>query len=332
MAKTGSFSGAISLGLSAKLTRISSEPLIVHYSLERRILYVIIGFVALVASIIIGFTMHGGKLAALAQISEFIIIGGAGLSSLLAATSFKRVIAIMKDTIGLLKPDPFSRAAYIELLQTLHEISNLSRREGLLALESHVERPEFSDIFERFPLFSRNRHAVAFLCDSLRLVIMGGVGIYELQEMMDEDIRTHDEDVKRNPSLVSRIGDAMPGFGIVAAVLGVVVTMQAINGPPEQIGHKVGAALVGTFLGVLLCYGVFSPIAMALEARAEASVSYLICLKAGISAFAQGMSPILVVEFARRSIEPEVRPTFQEIEGVVKGRSMASDEDHSAAA
>lgn len=287
-------------------------------------MFVVIGLVALAASIIIGYTMHGGKLAALAQISELIIIGGAGISSMLAATSLKRVMAITKEAIALLKPDPFNHDAYLELMQLLHEISSMARRDGLLVLESHVEHPEESDLFARFPSFSKNHHAVAFLCDSLRLIVMGGVGTYELQEMMDGDIETYTEEVKKNPAQVAKLGDAMPGFGIVAAVLGVVITMQAIGGPPEQVGEKVGAALVGTFLGVLLAYGVIGPIASAMETRADAGVSYLSCLRTGIIAFAQGMSPLLVAEIARRSIEPEVRPSFQEVEGVVRGRSAAT--------
>lgn len=287
-------------------------------------MFVIIGLVTLTVSIIVGYTMHGGKIAALIQVSELIIIGGAGLSSMIAATSLKQVMAIFKDMIGLLKPDPYNRAAYLELLQMLHEISSLAKRDGLLALESHVEYPEKSDIFSRFPTFAKNHHSLSFLCDSLRLVIMGGVGIYELQEMMDGDLEVYTEEVKKNPAQVAKVGDAMPGFGIVAAVLGVVITMQAIGGPPEQVGEKVGAALVGTFLGVLLAYGVFGPIASAMETRVEAGVSYISCLKAGIIAFAQGMSPLLVAEISRRCIEPDVRPTFQEVEGVVRGRSAVT--------
>lgn len=295
-------------------------------------LYVLIGLVALAASIVVGYLMHGGKIAALMQISEFIIIGGAGFSSLLAATSPKRITHILKDVIGLLKGDPYSRSAYIELLQLLHEIGSLSRREGLLSLEKHIERPDESELLERFPGLKANEYAVSFLCDSIRLLLMGGVGTFELQEMMEGDIEVYAEEVKKNSSLVGRIGDAMPGFGIVAAVLGVVITMQAINGPPEQVGEKVGAALVGTFLGVLLCYGVFSPISMALEARAESSVRYITCLKCGIMSLAQGMAPMLVVEFARRNIDSDVRPGFQEVEDLIKGRGMVTSEEQEEAA
>lgn len=293
-------------------------------------MFVIVGLVALMGCILAAFTMEGGKPAALMQIGEFIIIGGAGISSLLASSSPKRITGIIKDVMALLKPDPYNNAAYLELMQLLYEISNLSRRDGLLALESHVERPQESDLFQKYPLFSKNHHAINFVCDSLRLVIMGGVGTFELQELMDNDIEVFSEEVKVNSAALSKVGDAMPGFGIVAAVLGVVITMGAIGGPPEQIGEKVGAALVGTFLGILLSYGIFGPVATAMETRAEASVKFLTSLKCGLVAFAQGMAPMLVVEFARRSTEDEVRPSFQEVEGVVKGRSMASSESDSS--
>lgn len=282
-------------------------------------------------AIIAGFTMEGGKIAALIQIAEFVIIGGAGFASLLTSTSPKIVTGIIKDVMGLLKPDPYSRQAYTEMLQMLYEVSDLSRKQGLLALESHLERPEESTLFQNFPSFHKNHHAVSFLCDSLRLVLIGGVGTFELQEMMEGDVESFSEEVKKNPSHITRVGDAMPGFGIVAAVLGVVITMQSIGGPPEVVGEKVGAALVGTFLGILLSYGIFGPIAAALEIRAESAVKYLSCLKCGIGAFAQGLAPMMVVEFARRIIESDVRPTFQEIDEVVRGRSMASSDTDKAA-
>lgn len=295
-------------------------------------MFLLVGLGALAACILVAFTMEGGKPAALMQIGEFIIIGGAGFSSLLAGSSLQRVMSIAKEITTLLKPDPFGRSAYFELLQLLYEVSNLARREGLLALESHIERPEESEIVRKYPSFANNEEAVHFFCDSLRLVVMGGVGQFELQEMMEGDIDVFTEEAKKNAGLVAKVGDAMPGFGIVAAVLGVVITMQAIGGPPEQVGEKVGAALVGTFLGVLLSYGVFGPIATALEGRAESGVSYLNCLRSGLAALAQGMSPMLVCEFARRNIAGEHRPGFQEVEDVVKGRSMAGGGEEQRAA
>jgi chemotaxis protein MotA len=295
-------------------------------------MFLLAGLGILAACILVAFTMEGGKPAALLQLGEFIIIGGAGFSSLLAGTSFSRVMAIAKDVVGLIKPDSCGRAAYLEMLQMLYEVSNLARREGLLALEPHVERPEDSDIIRKYGSFACNPHAVDFMCDSLRLVVMGGVGQFELQEMMDGDLEVFAEEAKKNGSLVANVGDAMPGFGIVAAVLGVVITMQAIGGPPEKVGEKVGAALVGTFLGVLLAYGVFGPVSMALHGRAEGKTAYMNTLKCGLSALAQGMSPMLVVEFARRSISSDHRPGFQEVESVVKGRSMAAGTEDQRAA
>lgn len=293
-------------------------------------MFVLIGMVALAASVLIGYIMHGGKIPALMQVSEFVIIGGAGFSSLLAASSPKRVADIFKDTIALLKADPYGKAAYLDLLQLLYDISSLSRREGLLSLEKHIENPEESEMLQRFPTFNSNHHAVSFMCDSLRLLLLGGVGTFELQEMMEGDIEGYSEEVVKNSSFVGRIADAMPAFGIVAAVLGVVITMQYIDGPPEEIGEKVAAALVGTFLGVLLGYGVFAPLSTAMETRAEAGVKYMTCLKNGILSLAQGVSPMLVVEFARRSIESEVRPGFQEVEDFIKGRGMVNSEKEAA--
>jgi chemotaxis protein MotA len=227
--------------------------------------YVIIGTITLFVSILVGYTMHHGKIGALIQPNEFVIMGGAAFSSLLASTSMNTVKSVFKDVLGLLKPDPFGKAAYSELLQFLYEVSNLARREGLLALEPHIERPEDSSIISKYAVFKSNHHITSFFTDSMRLVTMGGVGTFELQEMMEADIETFTEEVKKNSGHVTRVGDAMPGFGICAAVLGIVITMQAINGPPEKIGEKVGAALVGTFLGILLCYGVFQPLAIAMD-------------------------------------------------------------------
>jgi chemotaxis protein MotA len=288
-------------------------------------LTLIIGFVTLFASVLVGYTMHGGKIPALIQINEFIIIGGAGFATLVAGSSIQTVMSIFKDIMALLKPNPYGRDAYLQLLQFAYDISNLARREGMLAIESHIERPEESELIERYPAVAKNHHALSFFADSMRLVVMGGVGVYEMQEMMEADVEVFSEESKKNAGLIVKIGDAMPGFGICAAVLGIVITMQAIDGPPEEIGEKVGAALVGTFLGILLAYGVFQPISMALEARAEAGIKYLNCLKCAILTFAQGLPPILVAEFARRTIDTECRPTFLEMEDIVKVRGQANN-------
>ncbi len=287
-------------------------------------MFLLVGVVALFASLIVGYTMHGGKIAALIQINEFIIIGGAGLASVIIGYSPKAAIGMFKAVIGLLKGNPFQKSTYLELLQAMYHIFQLGRREGLIALEKHVENPEHSDILHNYPSFMKNHHAVEFFSDTMKVVIMGGVNMYDLSDLMDVDLEAQHEEGMKIPSAFSTVGDAMPGFGIVAAVLGVVITMQSIGGPPEEVGEKVGAALVGTFIGVLLAYGIFAPISRATEAIARSEAQYLNCIKNGVVAFARGDSPMICVEFARRNIEPEKRPSFKEVEDTCKGRSGRS--------
>ncbi len=284
-------------------------------------MFVVVGVVALFASLIAGYTMHGGKIAALMQINEFIIIGGAGLASVIIGYSPKAAIGMLTALMGLMKGNPYRKSAYLELLQAMYQVFQLGRREGLIALEKHVENPEHSDILHNYPSFMHNHHAIEFFADTMKVVIMGGVSMYDLSDLMDLDLETQHEEAMRIPSVFSTVGDSMPGFGIVAAVLGVVITMQSIGGPPEEVGEKVGAALVGTFIGVLLAYGIFAPLSKATEAIAKSEGQYLNCIKNGVVAFARGDSPLICVEFARRNIEPERRPSFKEVEDVCKGRS-----------
>lgn len=289
-------------------------------------MFVLIGVAALFASLIVGYTMHGGKIAALMQINEFIIIGGAGLASVIIGYSPKAAIGMLQALIGLLKGNPYKKSAYLELLQAMYQVFQLGRREGLIALEKHVENPEHSDILQGYPSFIHKHHAVEFFSDTMKVVIMGGVNMYDLSDLMELDLETQHEEAMKIPSVFSTVGDAMPGFGIVAAVLGVVITMQSIGGPPEEVGEKVGAALVGTFIGVLLAYGIFAPISKATEAVARSEGQYLNCIKNGVVAFARGDSPLICVEFARRNIEPEKRPSFKEVEDACKGRGKQSSD------
>lgn len=267
--------------------------------------------------------MHGGKIVVLMQYSEFIIIGGAALGSIIIGYSPKAVMAIIRSVTGTLKGNPFTKSTFLELLQAMFDLFQQSRREGLVSLERHVENPETSSILINYPSLTKNHHAVELLCDTLKLVIMGGISVYDLSDMMDIDLEAQHEDAMRVSGIMSTVGDAMPGFGIVAAVLGVVITMQAIGGPAEQVGEKVAAALVGTFLGVLLAYGIFAPLAKSLENVAKCEAQYLACIKNGIVAFARGDNPLVCVEFARRSIEPELRPGFAQLENVCRRRGKA---------
>jgi chemotaxis protein MotA len=282
-------------------------------------MFVIIGAVVVLASIIVGFTMAGGQLVVLFQISEFIVIGGAALGAMLIGNPPSMIGEIFKSLMGLLKGNSYTKASYNELLKMLYDLFMLARREGLVALEHHAEKPEESDFFKRYPSFASNEHAMEFLSDTLKVIITGTVQPYDLAEMMDVDLETHHEAAAKIPAVLAKTGDAMPGYGIVACVLGVVVTMGAIGGKPEEIGHHVAAALVGTFLGVLMAYGIFQPLSQAVETQLSAEAQYMNCIRSALLAFARGDAPLTAVEFARRNIEPAVRCTFVELETSMKG-------------
>lgn len=281
-------------------------------------MFVIIGFVVVLGSVIVGYTMHGGNIAVLLQVTEFIIIGGAGLGAVMIANKPSVVKRIATESLGLLKPSRYNREAYAELLQVLYTIFYAARRDGLVGIESHIEAPEQSELFQQFPSFYANQHARNFLTDTLKVLLTGAVEDHHLAEILDQDIEKYHDEAMVVPNALNRIGDAMPGFGIVAAVLGVIITMGHIGGAPEQIGHSVAAALVGTFLGILLAYGVFGPLAQATEARARAERDYMMCIRTALLSFSRGDPPITSVEFARRNIEPKDRPSFAELEEMTR--------------
>jgi len=281
----------------------------------------LIGLAVVFGSILMGFTMAGGKVAALMQFAEFITIGGAALGSVIVGFSPKAVMGIIKSVIGLIKGNPYKKSTFLDLLVAMHDLFQQGRREGIISLEHHVEDPQNSSILEGYPSFKNNHHAIDLLCDTMKLVIMGSVSAYDLSDMMDIDLEARHEDAIRYSNILTTVADALPGFGIVAAVLGIVVTMQAIGGPAAQVGEKVGAALVGTFLGVLLAYGIAAPISKALEGIALCEGQYLSCIKNAVVSFARGDNPLVSVEFARRSIEPELRPGFGELEDACKRRN-----------
>ncbi len=287
-------------------------------------MFVLIGFVVVFGAVFGGFIMHGGKIAALIQISEFIIIGGAGIGALIAANPPSVLSAIIKSVLGLLKGSPYKKEVFLELLSALFALFTLARKEGLLALEQHVERPHESSLFAQYPFLASNHHALEFLCDTMKVVLTGAISPFDLADLTESDLEKHHEEVMRPAHALSKIGDAMPGFGIVAAVLGVVITMGYLDQGPETIGKKVAAALVGTFLGVLLAYGIFQPLASAIENNAHPEHQYFQCIRQALIAFARGDAPITCIEFARRSIEPSLRPSFQEMEEAVKGKGSGN--------
>jgi chemotaxis protein MotA len=283
--------------------------------------FVLLGLAIVLGSVIGGYLMHHGQLAVLWQPNEFVILGGAGLGAMLAANPLPVVKGVFAQTLGLIKPNPFGAKAYAELLQVLYEIFQKARKDGLVGLEAHIEDPHSSDIFSKYPSFSQNHHAVSLLCDTLKVLLTGTVEDHNLAEILDVDLEKHHHEAMQVPHAVTTVGDAMPGFGIVAAVLGVIITMGNIGGEASEIGKSVAAALVGTFLGILLAYGIFGPIAKAMENRIAAEHDYMLCVRTALLAFARGDAPMTAVEFARRNVEPHERPSFSELEGLTRNKA-----------
>jgi chemotaxis protein MotA len=281
-------------------------------------MFVVIGALVVLGSIIAGYTMHGGQLLILFQVTEIIIIGGAALGSLLISNPMSVTKRLFKGVIAVLKGSKLSRDSYEQLLRALYDLSGLSRREGIIALEKHVEQPAQSPIFQAAPKLLANHHAMSFLCDTLRTIVSGVNDPHELEELMDKDIETAHAEELAAPQALSNLSDSLPGLGIVAAVLGVVITMGQIDQPPVVIGHSVAAALVGTFLGILLCYGFVGPMARNLDQMISADGRYLGVIKAGVLSLARGASPQITVEYARRAIGPDDRPSFEAVEKMMK--------------
>ena len=282
-------------------------------------MFVIIGLVIVLGSVIGGYVMHHGELAVLIQPNEFLILGGAGLGSMIVANPPAVLKGVVSQALGLLKPNPFGATAYAELLQVLYEIFQKARKDGLVGLESHIENPESSDIFQKYPSFMGNHHAVSLLCDTLKVLLTGTVEDHNLAEILDVDLEKHHHEAMLVPSAVTAVGDAMPGFGIVAAVLGIVITMGSIGGDIAAVGAHVAAALVGTFLGILLAYGFVGPLAIAVETVAKADSKAYECVKMALVANLHGYNPNIAVEFARKSLTIDMRPTFSEFEAHLKG-------------
>lgn len=284
-------------------------------------MFVIIGLLLVFGSILGGYTMHHGKIAVLIQVSEFIIIGGAALGAMVVGNPPALIKRVFGDLFGLLKSNPYNEKAYAELLQLLYDLFQKARKEGLIGLEAHIEEPEKSDLFGKYPTVVSNHHAIAFLTDTLKVLLTGAVEDHHLAEILDLDLERQHDEAMQVPGALAKVGDAMPGFGIVAAVLGVVITMGSIGGAASEIGEKVAAALVGTFLGILLSYGVIGPLASAIESRIKSEESYMMSIRTALLAFARGDSPMTAVEFARRNIEPGDRPSFAELESLTRRRA-----------
>ena len=283
----------------------------------------VVGLLIVIAMVLGGFIMEGGAVGVLMQVSEFVIIGGAAVGILVSAAPGKVLSALFKGIIKALTGSGVGKKQYMELFHLMFETFTAMRKNGDMALEKDVDDPANSAIFSKYPGFLKNHEARNLLCDSLRLVISGSANPHELENLIDEELATFDEEAERPASLLVKVADALPGLGIVAAVLGIVITMQYLDAGPVVIGHKVASALVGTFLGILISYGFLQPIATKMEMLHVEEKKYLECIKAGILAHLHGAAPIISVEHARRVCFGGERPTASELEEACRAAKAA---------
>ncbi len=279
----------------------------------------IIGMGVVLGAVIGGYLMEHGNLSVLFQPAEVVIIFGAALGALIIAAPPSVFIGVIKGAIATITGGKsYSKKDYLDALLLLTELFTKIRKEGLISIEQDVEDPENSAIFSKYPQFLKNHHALHLLTDTLRTVMTTTISPYELESMLDNELETLHEEESAPVKNLTNIADSLPGLGIVAAVLGVVLTMGKMKEPPEVLGHSIGAALVGTFMGVLMCYGFVGPLARRMEASVHAEKEYLLVLKSALISFVGGAAPQIAVEFARRSIPPNVRPSFHELEEEIR--------------
>jgi chemotaxis protein MotA len=286
-------------------------------------MFAIVGIVLVFCAVIGGFLMEKGHLAVLVQPAELLIIAGASIGTLLVANPMHIIKGIAAGLMGIMKGSRFNEQRYLNTLKMMYQFLNKVRKEGLLAVEMDVEKPSESTIFKNFPDFMADHESLSFLCDTLRTAITGGVEPFDMDQMMELDMEVHHHAAIQPIDALSAVADALPGLGIVAAVLGVVITMGALGGPPEEIGEKVAAALVGTFLGILLCYGVVGPLSANMRKTADDQNEYLHVLRVLLLSFLKGSAPMIAIEMGRRAIPAHVRPSFDEMEKSCKNKVEA---------
>ena len=286
-------------------------------------MFAIIGIVVVFGAIAGGYLMEHGNMKVLMQPAELIIIGGASIGTVLVANPLYILKEIIAGVVGVFTGSKFNKGTYLDLLKMMFSLFNKARKEGLMSLEGDVEDPSKSPLLSKHPAFLKNHHAKDFLCDSMRMAITG-TEAFDLDQLLELDMEVHHHDAGQSVAALSSMADALPGLGIVAAVLGVVITMGSLGGPPEEIGHKVAAALVGTFLGILLCYGLVGPLAANMAKAAEEERCYLHVLRVLMISFLKGSAPIMAVEFGRRAIPGHLRPSFQEVEKTCRGTAEAA--------
>jgi len=279
---------------------------------------VLLGVVAVFAAVLGGYLLEHGNPWVLLQPAELLIVVGAAAGTVLIANRPNLIRKMITGARDAFRAPPHGRESLLRYLRMLYEVFAFTQRAGIAALENDVDSPQKSAIFARYPEFLHDRETREFICDSLRMLVIGATGAHELDQLMDLDIDVQRRGRHEPVLALHTVADSLPGLGIVAAVLGVVITMQAIGGSPETVGQKVAAALVGTFLGILLCYGVVGPIAARLESLGEQHAQFLQVMRVAICSFVRGASPVLAVEYARRSIPVESRPSFTQLETAIR--------------
>ncbi len=286
-------------------------------------MFAIIGMLVVLAAVIGGFLMEHGPIRVLMQPSELIIIGGAAMGTLLVANPLHTLKGVVSGITLVMTGSKFTKQRYLDALKMMYDLFGKIRHDGPAAVETDVEAPAESKFFSNYPGFLKDHETRDFVCDTMRMVIMGGVEPFDVDQMIEADMDVHAHEATQPVTALSSMADSLPGLGIVAAVLGVVMTMSALGGPPEEIGKKVAAALVGTFLGILLCYGFIGPMSANLAKLAHEQHEYWHVLRVTMIAFMKGTSPLLSTEMGRRAIPGHVRPSFQEFEANCK-RSVAA--------
>jgi len=286
-------------------------------------MFAIVGIVLVFVAVIGGFLMEKGQIGVLLQPAELLIIAGAGIGTLLVANPLHILKGIVAGLMDVVKGSKFGKDRYLNTLKMMYQFLNKVRKEGLLSVEMDVEKPAESAVFKNYPEFVNDHHACDFVCDTLRMAITGGVEPFDMDQMMELDMEVHHHGATQPVSALTTMADALPGLGIVAAVLGVVITMGALGGPPEEIGHKVAAALVGTFLGILLCDGVAGPLSANMAKSADEHNGYLHVLRVLLLSFLKGSARMIAIEMGRRAIPAHVRPSFDEMEKHCKNQVSA---------
>ncbi|MGB7181312.1 MAG: flagellar motor stator protein MotA [Burkholderiaceae bacterium] len=283
-------------------------------------MFVIIGYIVVIICVFGGYGLAGGKFGVLIKAApiELFIICGSALGAFFVSNSGKTIKSVFKTIPVLFKGSKYTKARYMELLSLLYEILQKARKEGLMAIEGDVESPHDSELFKQFPNIQSDHHLVEFITDYLRMMVSGNLNAHEIENLIDSEIETHHQEAHTPQAAIQGVGDGLPAFGIVAAVLGVVKTMASVGQPPAVLGMMIAGALVGTFLGILLAYGFVSPLASLLGQKGEEASKELECVKITLLASMQGYAPPIAIEFGRKVLFSTERPSFSELEEHVK--------------